>query len=412
MADAFDDAGDEWLSGRTSGGSFGRGSDQAKKKREPLGASLWLPPSYIPPRQWLYGNVLLRRFVSLLVASGGVGKTALTMSMGTSMLIGRGLIGQHVFLPLNVLMLNLEDPAEEFDRRMVATLNYHGVSTADFQGKLFVEHGRKRRLVFAQSTGSYDDAVWFPDKKLLTEFVCDNGIDVVFVDPFINSVEIQENDNGQMNAAGRAWAELADAGNAGVLLSHHMRKGGVAGQIDDGRGGGALKDAIRAGFTLTPMTEQEADGFGIASKERRFYVRLDEGKQNLAPPADAATWFRLNSVDLQNGDEVYPNGDHVQAISKWRPTSPLAALDPKRINEILDELEAGLDGEPYAPTMRGGRSPRWAGNVVKKFCEHTDKQAQQVIDQWLRTGLLLITTFKNTERKEKKGVSVDDTKRP
>jgi len=36
-------------------------------------------PESIPPREWLYGNRLIRRFVSVLAAPGGVGKSALAL---------------------------------------------------------------------------------------------------------------------------------------------------------------------------------------------------------------------------------------------------------------------------------------------------------------------------------------------
>lgn len=36
-------------------------------------------PATIPPREWLYGSRLIRRFVSVLAAPGGVGKSALAL---------------------------------------------------------------------------------------------------------------------------------------------------------------------------------------------------------------------------------------------------------------------------------------------------------------------------------------------
>src|SRR5882672_1473101 len=49
------------------------------------------------PRGWLLGNVFCRRFVSSLIADGGVGKTTLRTVQLLSLAIGRSLTGEHVF---------------------------------------------------------------------------------------------------------------------------------------------------------------------------------------------------------------------------------------------------------------------------------------------------------------------------
>ena len=46
----------------------------------------------IPPREWLYGHHLIRGFVSLTIAPGGVGKTALLVLDSIAMASGRDLI--------------------------------------------------------------------------------------------------------------------------------------------------------------------------------------------------------------------------------------------------------------------------------------------------------------------------------
>ena len=46
----------------------------------------------IPPREWLYGQHLIRGFVSLTIAPGGVGKTALLVLDSIAMASGRELV--------------------------------------------------------------------------------------------------------------------------------------------------------------------------------------------------------------------------------------------------------------------------------------------------------------------------------
>jgi AAA domain len=66
----------------------------------------------IPPRGWLLGNVFCRRFVSSLLADGGVGKTALRYAQLMSLAIGRSLTGEHVFQRCRVLIVSLEDDVD------------------------------------------------------------------------------------------------------------------------------------------------------------------------------------------------------------------------------------------------------------------------------------------------------------
>jgi len=58
------------------------------------------------------------------------------------------------------------------------------------------------------------------------------------------------------------------------------------------------------------MSSKDAETLRIAPDERYRYVRIDSGKQNLAPP-DKAKWRYLCSVDL-------PNGDNVQVVQSWQ----------------------------------------------------------------------------------------------
>ena len=74
-------------------------------KYDCAGKSMPMPP----PRQWLLGNIFCRKFLSQLLADGGVGKTALRYAQYISLAIGRSLTGEHVFVRCRVLILSFED---------------------------------------------------------------------------------------------------------------------------------------------------------------------------------------------------------------------------------------------------------------------------------------------------------------
>src|SRR5208283_5614809 len=67
-------------------------------------------PATIPPREWLYGTRLIRRFVSVLAAPGGVGKSALALGIAAALATGRPILGERVHHSVPVWLLNLEDP--------------------------------------------------------------------------------------------------------------------------------------------------------------------------------------------------------------------------------------------------------------------------------------------------------------
>ena len=63
----------------------------------------------IPPREWLLGNTFCKKFLSLLIADGGVGKTALRIAQIASLVTGRSITGEHVFRRCRALILSFKD---------------------------------------------------------------------------------------------------------------------------------------------------------------------------------------------------------------------------------------------------------------------------------------------------------------
>jgi hypothetical protein len=89
----------------------------------------WRAEAEIPPRKWLYGRHLLRRFVSVDVAAGGTGKSSVKIGEALAMASGRDLYGVPIHDgPHNVWLYNLEDPSEETERRIHATAKWFHIS--------------------------------------------------------------------------------------------------------------------------------------------------------------------------------------------------------------------------------------------------------------------------------------------
>lgn len=364
----------------------------------------------IPPRAWLYGTRLIRGFVSVLAAPGGVGKSALALAQAMALATGRPLLGERVHHACPAWVLNLEDPMEETERRVAALMRLHNVSASELDGRLYLHSGRDRRVTMASAeTG----AVTHPDRDAIIAAAIAAGIGLIVVDPFVKSHRLDENSNGDMDAAATAWAEVAEASGAAILLVHHVRKASGEG-VEAMRGAKSLSDAARAAALLTPMTEEEARSLSVPERERWRHVRLDDAKANLAPRGETALWYRLETVGLGNATPDYPSGDQVGAIAAWKPPSPFRGMTAADCNRALDLIAAG-DGEGAAfSAHRTGRAAgRWAGQVLVDAFAFEPDEAARVIAAWQHAGLLVEAEYRHpVQRKPRLGLRVVDAKRP
>ncbi len=364
----------------------------------------------IPPRAWLYGTRLIRGFVSVLAAPGGVGKSALALGQALALASGKPILGERVHLSVPVWMINLEDPLDEMHRRVAALMRLHRIEAEQIAGRLFLHSGRDRRITMASADGQ---SIVHPDRDALIAAAQAAGIGLLVVDPFVKSHTLDENANGDMDAAATAWAEVAHATGAAVLLVHHVRKAAGDG-VEAMRGAKALSDAARAACILSPMGEEEARGLGVPERERWRLVRLDDAKANLAPRAEQALWYRLETVSLGNATEAYPNGDAVGAVTPWKPPSPLRGMSAAECNRALDLIAKG-DGEGAAfSAHRTGRAAgRWAGQVLVEHFGFEPDEAARALATWLRSGLLVEAEYRHpVQRKPRMGLRVVDAKRP
>ena len=259
-------------------------------------------PDKIAPREWLYGTALVRRFVSVLVAPGGVGKSALVLGQALALATGKNFLAEKIHHSVPAWVLNLEDPLEETERRLAALMIRHQIPRADVAGRIFLHSGRQRRVRMAV-IGTDGFTIAYPDRAAIVETVKAQGIGLIVVDPFVKSHTLDENSNAHMDAAATAWAEVAEATGAAIQLVHHMRKGNAddsLASVESARGAKSLTDAARVARLLSPMSLTEAEQLGVKPAERWRHVRLDDAKANLAPRAEKALWFKLDTVNLNN----------------------------------------------------------------------------------------------------------------
>jgi hypothetical protein len=365
----------------------------------------------IPPRQWVYGRHLIRRFVSATVAPGGVGKSSLSFVEAMAMATGKPLLGVKIEVPLKVWVWCLEDPREELDRRFTAIAKHYGVAGNDIGDRLFLNSGRDTPLCVARQEARTGTIIIEPDMPQMEAEIARLGIDVVVIDPFVASHMVSENDNVAINTVMRQWVLLAERCNIAIELIHHTRKNGD-GEVtaETSRGAKALTDATRDTRVINQMSEAEGARFGV--ENRRLHFRTYSDKANLAPPAEQADWYKLENIALLNGPGGQP-GDYVGVASRWEIPGPFAKVSRETIHALLTAIDIGVingdgqqTGTPYSPTKQGRSNARWVGQVIMDIATMEEPEAKRAIDAWVASGVLVVADFEHG-RKTVKGVSVN-----
>lgn len=346
----------------------------------------WRVPSAILPREWNYGRHYVRRYVSVTVAPPGVGKT--TLGTGEALAIGSGkpLLGVTPAERGRVWMWNGEDPIDECERRVAAACIQYGLAQQDVEGWLFLDSGRDTEIVLATMTKD-GSRISEPVVNQIIETIRQNKIDVMMIDPFVSSHRVSENDNMAIDAVTKKWAHIAEVAGCAIELVHHARKtGGEEVTIEDARGGGALVGTVRSGRVLNRMTEAEAKKAGI--DEHRGYFRVGSGKVNMAPNPSKATWFHLVSVELGNGSERYPSGDHVAVAVPWAWPDLLenvAVADLLKVQREVDAAEKASN-----PWRAVSNAIPYVGECIGAVigAEPDSAQVKNALSTWLKSGAL------------------------
>jgi hypothetical protein len=325
----------------------------------------WIDPAKIPQRRWLYRPHYIRKFLSVVFSSGGVGKSSKLLVEALAMVICKPLLGIEPEGQLRVWYVNLEDPMEELQRRVAAICLHYGITAEDIGDRLFLNSGRDTPIVMAEDDReTRGTSVVGPVYDEVVRTITLNKIDVMIVDPFVLTHRLQENDNSAINKAATAWGRIADETNSSIRMAHHSRKvGNNEATTDDGRGASALRDAVRSASVLNTMTKEEAKKLGVEEEDRRSYFRADIGKTNLTKPAKSADWFKIVSVELGNDTLGTSGGDSVGVVEKWEPGElAWSRVDAEAIRKIQLAVSTGGPWREYNTSKK----ELWFGICIAK----------------------------------------------
>lgn len=336
----------------------------------------------IARREWMYGHHLIRKYVSLTIAPGGLGKTALLVADAIAMVTDIDLIGTKVYGgPKNVWFFNLEDPMDEMERRIAAACQRYGINRNRLGDRLFVDSGREQPLRIAECVNGKTRII-APVAEQIVEEIMKNQIDVLIIDPFVSSHGVPENDNGAIDQVAKEWGRIAQSAYCAIELVHHLRKmGDQEATAESARGAVALVSAARSVRVLNRMTQKQAQAAGEES-HRGFFSVIDD-KNNLAPPAEKAEWFKLESVTLANDDKV-------GVVVKWRWPDLAGDIEDEKVLEV----QKAVDGKGLRANVQ---AKDWVGYTVGKalgldMTKDGDKaRVKALIKAWTANGSFAIT---------------------
>lgn len=336
----------------------------------------------LKPREWIYGKHYLRSFCSALASAGGNGKTSLQIVEALCICTGRPLLGENVHQRTRVYLVNLEDPIDEMQRRILAAMKYYDIKREEVEGWLFLDAGRDFNMKF---TALVRGEIVINEALIqhMQAKIIEHDIGLTFIDPWVGANDINENDNGQMNKAVAQIRRIADVTNSGVCLVHHIRKtGGEDANIDSVRGAGSLIGAVRAARVINRVSVEDLMRMGVKEADAIGIFRIDDGKANLAPPSTKSTYYKMESVKIDNGEYV---GVAVPFVVP-DAFDGVTARDAMAVQKIV--------GNAPDPMREDVRAKNWVGHAVAEALRlDVDKPEEKariksIVRKWLDTDVL------------------------
>ena len=369
----------------------------------------WKDPASLPRREFLYGYHIARKYVSVTVAPGGLGKSSLTIAEALAMATGRALLGTKPPGKLKVWTMNLEDDRDELERRFMAACKHYHISAEDLDGHLFLDSGREQEVVVAREKRPDGFMIVKPIVEALTTLIRRHQIDVLIVDPFVSSHQVSENDNGMIDRVAKLYAKIAGDTNCAIEIVHHSRKVSERDvTVDDARGASALISASRSARVLNRMTEEQAREAGVGDDERLTIFGVQRGKGNLAPLSARSEWRKLESVALGNGAGLSKPQDHAPVVVEW--VYPSAERLTERVPE--DVLALVKVRVANSDCRESEQSKDWVGHRVADALQvdSTDraekKKIASMVRSWISQGVLKVVDDKDATGQTRKFVRV------
>ena len=337
----------------------------------------------IEPRDFLYSNHYIRKYLSLTASQGGLGKSSIILTECIAMALGIDILGTTPKKQYKVVYFNSEDPESEIKRRVLAICNHYNINQDDLVGQLFISSGRDHDIIFAVDDGKINNDIF----EQLKEFGLKNEIDCFVFDPLANMTSGMLETNENFKEVSKQLSLLADQTNTSIEIVHHTRKlNNTVADVDSIRGGSSLIASVRSARVLNPMSKEEALKAGLPSHLNHF--RVDDAKNNLAQSIEKIRWFERVSIQLSNEDFV-------------------AVIQPYQLPDAFDGItneqarRVQIRCNEEQPSLHFS-SKKYVGKVIAEETKmdftnkHHKSKISQILKTWLENDVLEVEETHDT----------------
>ena len=349
--------------------------DQAEAVRITAKKLTRRPLSEIPRPEFLYGDHLARKYVSVTVAPAGLGKSFLVLAETLAMITGKNFLNEWAGRNRKVWLWS-EDETPLTELRVAAAIKRHSLDADKIYDNLHVNSFLDEKMTVAQVKRG-EVTIAEPNVEMLIDEIKLVGIDVLVIDPFVKSHEVNENDNMAIDKVADAYKRIAHATGCAIHLVHHSGKmRGERVTVDSSRGASSLIGSARSVRTLNAMTDDEAAKAGLESPDGYFMAKLV--KSNLTSTKKPGRWFHIRNLELDVGF-------HAGVIEPWQWPDAFGGLSDEAKSSILAELTG---------TRSSDQSPDWGGHIVASHMKldmgkaHHKAQVKTILNTWDKNGLI------------------------
>jgi KaiC/GvpD/RAD55 family RecA-like ATPase len=323
------------------------------------------------PDRFTIAGYLPRKAVTLLTATGGIGKSLLALHAAVCVATGRPFLGCAIDGG-KVAYLSLEDDLDRVKGRL-----YYCVARADVEAvvsnmKLIDRYGKQTHVV---STEHGEVLVSSTPDEIVAAFK-GRGIDLLIIDTLVRSHSVNENDNALMSTVLVAYEKLANELDCSVLLLHHVPKGNTSETAHMARGASAISDNARSGIGLIPATKKDVAGMSNVTDEmleKELLVRVVHTKHNYSA-REPDKWL------LKNGAK----------INEFNPVFDLRAPAAQRYGELYRWWDSSFNSQPLCGTNIGNAVEAIRGEGAK----HGRDTYKAALDWAHANDLAVVTTDK------------------
>lgn len=303
-------------------------------------------PHPVPDPEYVVRDFIERGIVTMILARGAVGKSLFAIQSANAWARGESFLGLVPEKPLTIAILNCEDDLLELSRRVDATMQ-------ERHPNILVPDIDRLTLMTADPEGKGPPKVTSLYNEL-DQAIAEMGIDLLVLDPLIEMHEGMDENTADMKHLGIAVRNLARKHNIGVLMVHHPKKGGQAGDQDNSRGHSSLINLIRAQHIFEPMTPAEHGTLKMPpDKSHKSFFRIVTPKANYGPAVDFGGTIHDRWVEkVMRPGAIRP---HLMVANLTPQILPdTKSEDIPQFKEFVALVQAGSpDGELWRVNKRG-----------------------------------------------------------